>query len=116
MSKAAAVHTAILLQMASEGKTPPTMDTILGPVTVPGVGGAAATITAGPYAEGTIRGFLANVAFRLRSDAPPLAFNWSAVDPKMALAEKLWVVEVAIADATTSLPPPVAKEKDNPES
>jgi hypothetical protein len=94
MSKAAAIHAAISLQLCSENKTVD-LRQALG-ATPPG--GAAA------YTPDTIRAFLANVAFRLRADSPPLAFKWNEVNHERCLTDPLWVVELAIAEATSDIP------------
>lgn len=106
MSKAAAIHLAIRVQMAADGKSQLDLkDPIGGTPAVPG--GAAAV--AGPYSENNIRGFLANVASRLRSDTPPYDFNWSALNAQNFLHEGLWVLEGAIAGLTKEIPPPEPK-------
>jgi hypothetical protein len=104
MSKAAAIHTAICIQLASEGKSIPGWTEILGPTVNPA--------QAGRYEKSTIRGFLANVASRLRADTPPLAFNWSAIDSDKCLTDPLWVVEQVIAGVTTAIPAPASPTSD----
>jgi hypothetical protein len=84
-------NTAICIQIASEGKDVPTWR---GHLNI--------------YTAATIRGFLANVASRLRADTPPLAFNWSAIDSGKCLTDELWVVETVIADATVAIPAPAS--------
>jgi hypothetical protein len=101
MSKAAAIHAAVSLQLSSENKTVNLREAL------------GAVIPAGPnnnpperpaaYTADTIRGFLANVAFRLRADSPPLAFKWDAIDPQKCLTDQLWVVELAIAAVTSDV-------------
>ena len=71
-------------------------------VTPPNTAGNAAEIAA-CYTEDNIRAFLANVAFRLRGDTPPLAFKWTALDPKKCLADQRYVLEQAIAEVTTDI-------------
>lgn len=100
MSKAAAIHIAISVQIASEDKDMPHLNGHLGTV----------NNVAGPYDNNTIRGFLANVASRLRADTPPLLFNWSGLNEARCLNDKLWVVEQDIAAATTAVPPPEPKD------
>ena len=100
MSKAAAIDIAIRLQLAAEGKTAPDLTGRLGGT--PAVAGGAAAIL-GLYDEQSIRGFLANVAFRLRADTPPLVFDWAALNPKSCLDDNLWLVEQLIAAQTSEL-------------
>jgi hypothetical protein len=104
MSKAAAIHIAICLQVASENKAVPAFNGQLGPT------GPANAPVAGLYDENSIRRFLANVAFRLRTDAPPLAFDWSKIDSAKILNYELWLVEDAIAGLTTEIPQAAPKE------
>jgi hypothetical protein len=87
-SKAAAIHIAVSMQLASDGKDV-SMIAKLG-VTPPNTAGNAAEIAA-CSTEDNIRAFLANVAFRLRGDTPPLAFKWTALDPKKCLADQRYV-------------------------
>src|SRR5882762_1365831 len=86
MSKAAAIHVAIRVQMAAEGH--PELD-LRSPIGgTPAIGNAAAV--PGPYNNTSIRGFLANIASRLRSDVPAYDFNWSALKVQDFLHEGLW--------------------------
>ena len=100
MSKAAAIDIAIRLQLAADGKVEPGLRQCLGARTAAGTTAAGADV----YNASSIRGFLANVAFRLRADSPPLIFDWAALDPAQCLSDDLWVLEQAIADKTTEMP------------
>jgi hypothetical protein len=104
MSKSAAIHMAICLQIASENKVVPEFTGVLG------VPAGAPTGTVGLYDSTTIRGFLANVAFRLRNDTPPLEFKWSTMDADNCLSDKLWVLEQDMSDRTTELLPATPKD------
>jgi hypothetical protein len=108
MSKLAAIHTAICLQIASENKAVPEFRGVLG--VTPG----SPAGTTGLYDATTIRGFLANVAFRLRNDTPALEFKWSSMDPDKCLSDKLWVLEQDIFERTTEIPSATPKEGSGP--
>ena len=91
MSKAAAIHTAITLEMAADGKD-----------ALDRRGRLADPAAAPRYTADTFRGFLAKVALRLRADTPPLAFEWSKI-PDAYLNQPLWLVEDAIANVTSEI-------------
>jgi hypothetical protein len=127
MSKNAAIHLAIATQLAREGKAPLDLRYALGdaPVGVPNaiddaadagaVRGHARALRnyaedlrkngAGGlgYDEGATRNFLANVAFQLRADDPPLKFNWSKVSAADARTCKLYNLIDMIALETVFL-------------
>jgi hypothetical protein len=109
MSKAAAIHAAIRLQLAADGKSVADLRYRLG-TTPANEAGNTADIAA-VYSLQQIRGFLANVAFRLRADTPALVFNWSTVDANQCLQDPLWVIEQNIAEQTTELGSPAETEK-----
>jgi hypothetical protein len=106
MSKAAAIDIAVRLQLAADKNQARDLTGRLG--STPAAGGAAAIDAL--YDQNSVRGFLANVAFRLRADTPPLIFNWAALDPASCLSDNLWVLERAIADNTTEMPTAEAKD------
>jgi hypothetical protein len=98
MSKAAAIHIAVLTQMAIDNK---------------GVAGLRDPICLAPnqaatnnqYDDASIRAFAANVAFRLRGDTPPFDFKWSQTKLQNWRGSPLWLVEADIASATSELEP-----------
>jgi hypothetical protein len=103
MSKAAAIHTAICLQMAEDGKQ------ALDPRGH--LGDAPPGANQDPrYTAATIRAFLAKVAIRLRADTPSLIFDWSKVPHAECLTDELWMVEDTIGKATSEAGQAQAKE------
>lgn len=124
MSKKAAIQLALATQMAIDGKPPIGLRATLvaAPLTVPvalpnpatpvaveaqvrqlrdfaegwrtGAGGAG-------YDANDLRNFLAQVAFILRTDDPPLKFNWSKIDPAAAAQCSLYALIDMIASETT---------------
>jgi hypothetical protein len=93
MSKMAAVHTAISLQLATDGKNDVGMKETL-----------AAVTPAPAYDANSLPLFLAKVAFRLRIDTPSLVFNWQAVNATQALTWQRWTLEETIAQNTQPAP------------
>lgn len=63
------------------------------------------------YDQNSLRNFLAQVAFLLRADDPPLKFNWSKVDPAAAGQCALFAVIDLIAAETTTFDEKRANEK-----
>ncbi len=113
MSKAAAIHMAILTQMAVENKEPPDLRRALCSRPANGAQGEIP----GPYNSGSIRAFLSDVAWRLRGDTPPFEFKWSEFNFDKCPGESLRFVEAEIAALTSELAPPepkgAAKPKDS---
>jgi hypothetical protein len=93
MSKAAAIHMAIVTQMAVDNKSPIGLNSPIFAAT----GGAAGDHK---YAEASLRGFAANVAFRLRGDTPPFDFKWPQAKLESWLDTPQWLVESDIASLT----------------
>ncbi|HTR85396.1 MAG TPA: hypothetical protein VMI56_13020 [Reyranella sp.] len=101
MSKMAAIHTAISLQLADDGKSDVSLDrTLKGPV------------RADPdYDRNTFLLFLSRVAFRLRIDTPSLIFDYRTIDPDKALDLPRLALEDTIALCTqpADTEPPAAQ-------
>jgi hypothetical protein len=102
MSKAAAIHMAISLQMASEDKDVPNLNAVFGTITDPPAPGR--------YNRDTIRGFLANIAFRLRTDTPAFEFKWTEMNTEKCLTDRLWVFEQDVFSKTTEVLPNPPRE------
>ncbi len=124
MSKKAAIQLALATQMAIDGKPPLGLNgTLCGPLpTLPGeiandAGGDvvraharelrtfANLLTTGDggagYDTNSLRTVFAKAAFILRSDDPPLKFNWSKIETAAAANSPLYLVIEMIADLTS---------------
>ncbi|MGO4872711.1 MAG: hypothetical protein ACLPGW_19260 [Roseiarcus sp.] len=134
MSKKAAIHLALATQMAIDGKPRIGLNATLcgAPAAVPAeiaqdadagavrihvrqlrafADGLKTSAGGAGYDQNSLRNFLAQVAFLLRADDPPLKFNWSKVDPAAAGQCALFAVIDLIAAETTTFDEKRANEK-----
>jgi len=89
MSKLAAVHTAVQLQLAADGKKVSYNDAI--------------NKANDGYADAeAIQRFLLGVANRLRLDTPSLRFDWSSVDTT-ALENRTVLIVISFIDEKTNV-------------
>jgi hypothetical protein len=126
MSRKAAIQLALATQMAMDGKRPIGLNgTLCGPIVpIPDAlannadpdavrayaqslrpitqSWASGEGSAG-YDQISLRNFFAKVAFLLRSDDPPLKFNWPKIDPAAVANCSLYLVIELIATETVSL-------------
>jgi hypothetical protein len=134
MSKKAAIHLAIATQLAIEDKPPLDLRGRLRADPLPDPGQLAANANAaavlahetalrdygerlrsGSHGPGfdadATRSFLAKVAFLLRTDDPPLKFNWSKINPADARDCQFWALIDMIAEQTVGLDEKAAADK-----